>query len=159
MQALNALKEILIGAIPTFILLWILYLYISKVFYRPLEETLRKRREDTAGLRLTAEAAVAEAETKTASYQAALRSAQSEVYRVQEQERQRALEERAEVVRQARARAEQLIATARQQIHQEAEAAKATLGAEAEQLAASITRAILRPAALAAPAGRSETAP
>ena len=159
MQALGALKEILIGAIPTFILLWVLYLYVTYVFYRPLEKTLRKRREDTAGLRQTAEAALGEVEKQTARYQEVLRSAQLEVYRIQEQERQRALEERAEMVRQARARAEQLIATARQQIDQEAEAAKVTLGAEAEQFAASIIQAILKPATLAAPAGRSEIAP
>ena len=62
MQALYALKEILIGAIPTFVLLWILYFFITYVFYRPLDRTLRKRREDTAGLRQTADAALAELE-------------------------------------------------------------------------------------------------
>src|SRR3954462_10777335 len=131
MEVLDSLKEIVIGAIPTFILLWIFYFYVTKVFYGPLQTTLRKRREETAGLRQTAEAALAEVEKQTAKYQAALRTAQSEIYRIQEQERQRALDQRAEIVRQARTRAEQPIATAQQQIRQEAEAAKATLGADA----------------------------
>lgn len=160
MEALKALKEILVGAIPTFLLLWILYLYVTRVFYRPLEKTLRKRREDTVGLRHTAEGALAEAEKRTATYQEALRSAKAEIYRMQEQERQRALEQRAEIVRQARQRAEELVNRTRQELRQEAEDAKKSLAAEAQNLAASITKAILKPAPpVTASAGGSESRP
>ncbi len=159
MEVLNALKNLLVGAIPTFLLVWILYLYVTRVFLRPLEITMRKRREETVGLRQTAEAALAEAEKKTAKYQEALRSAKAEIYHIQEQERQRALEQRAEIVRQARQRAEEMANSARQQIHEDAENAKKTLASEAETLAVSITRVILRTAPHASHAGGSEIAP
>ncbi len=160
MEALRQLKEIIIGAVPTFLLLWILYFYVTRVFYRPLEQTLRKRREDTLGLRRTAEAALIEAEKKTARYEEALRSAKTEIYHLQEQERQRALELRADTARQARQRAEAIIHTAREQIAQDAETAKQALASEAEQLASSITRAILKPASpVTTAAGGSEMRP
>jgi len=159
MEVLNELKELLIGAIPTFLLVWILYLYVTRVFYGPLEKTLRKRREATSGLRKTAEAEIVETEKKTAQYQEALRTVKTELYHVQEQERQRVIEQRGEILRQAHQRAEVMVQTARQQIRQEAGVAKMTLDSEAEQLAASITQAILKSAALAPRAGKSETAP
>jgi F0F1-type ATP synthase membrane subunit b/b' len=152
MGALNALKPIVVGAIPTFILLWLLYFYISRVFMRPLQATLQKRRELTAGLRENAEAAVAQAERKAAEYRDALQSARADVYRIQEQERQKALDQRAELVRQAQQRAHEMVNQARQEIQADAETAKKTLASEADQIAASIMRAILQPA------GRSETA-
>lgn len=146
MAALLALKNILIGAIPSFILVWLLFLYISKVILAPLAATLKKRREATTGLRESAEASIAQAEKKTAEYEAALRTARAEVYRIQEQERQKALEHRAEVLRQAHERAEQASKAAREEIRGEADAAKKTLAAQADAIASSIAQAILKPA-------------
>ena len=128
MAALLALKNILIGAIPTFILVWLLFLYIDRVFLRPLQATLKKRREATSGLRESAEASIAQAEKKTAEYEAALRAA------------------RAEVLRQAHERGEQAAKAAREQIRGDADAAKKTLAAESDAIASSIAQAILKPA-------------
>lgn len=145
MAALLALKNILIGAVPTFILVWLLYIYIDRVFLGPLKATLKKRREATSGLRESAETAIAQAEKKTAEYEAALRAARAEVYRIQELERQKALEHRAEVLRQAHERAEQAAKSAREQIRAEADIAKQTLAAQADAIASSIADAILKP--------------
>ena len=155
MAALLALKNILIGAIPTFILVWLLFLYISHVFLAPLQATLKKRRDATSGLRERAEASIAQAEQKTAEYEAALRAARAEVYRIQEQERQKALEHRAEVVRQAHERAEQAAAAAREQIRGDAEAAQKTLATQADAIASSIADAILKPAGASSRGGRA----
>ena len=154
MQTLVALEDILVKAIPTFILVWILYFYISRVFLGPLQQTLRKRHDATEGLRQAAEARISLAERKKAEYQEALRSNAAELYRQQEQDRQRAIDQRAEILRQARQRAEEQISGARQQIHAEAEEAKKVLQRESEQMAQWITRAILEPSA----AGPSPTA-
>jgi F0F1-type ATP synthase membrane subunit b/b' len=147
MEPLIALGDILLNAIPTFILVWILFLYTSRVFLKPLQETLRKRRESTEGLRQAAQARLALAEHKTAEYQDALRVGSAELYRQQEQERQKALEQRAEILRQARQRAEELIARARQEIRQDTELAKKQLAQESDWMAQWITQAILEPAA------------
>src|SRR5258708_3146065 len=100
MGALIALKQILLGAVPPFVLVWILYFYVTRVFFRPLQKTLQQRYDSTAGLRKKAEADLAAAEEKTAQYQGALRTARSELYNIQEQERKGALEQRAEIIRQ-----------------------------------------------------------
>ena len=146
MQTLVALGDILVKAIPTFILVWILFLYVSRIFLNPLQSTLRKRYESTEGLRQAAGARIGQAEQMTAAYQEALQTNSAEIYRQQEQDRQRAMEQRTEILRQAREKAEARIASARQEIHQDAEAAKKILQNESDQLAQWITRAVLEPA-------------
>ena len=145
MEALNALGRILLASIPTFLLVWILFLYITRIFLRPLEKTLRKRYESTVALREAAEAALARAERKTSEYQEALRTARAETYHIQEQERQSALDRRAEIIRQAQRRAEEIVSRARQEIRADVEDAKQRLAVEAGDIALSITRAVLMP--------------
>jgi F-type H+-transporting ATPase subunit b len=144
MAALAELKGIILASIPTFFLVWLLYVYVLKVFLQPLQRVLRERQESTAGLRKKAEAAIAEAERKTAEYQDALRAARADVYHLQEQERQKALDHKSEILREARARADEMVASAKQQIHADAEAAKKTLAGEVEQLAGAIATAIVK---------------
>ena len=143
MESLIALKGILLQAIPTVILVWILYFYVSRFFVVPLQKVLRQRRESTEGLRQAAEQRLSQAEQKTAAYEEALRSSAAEMYRQQEQDRQKAMERRAEILRQARQRAEEAIAQGRQEVRREADAAKKALESESEQMAQWITRAVL----------------
>jgi F0F1-type ATP synthase membrane subunit b/b' len=162
MGTLIALKGILLNSIPTFCLVWILYFYVSRMFLTPLDKVLAQRRGATEGMRRAAEDRVSLAEQKTAAYQEALRSSSAEIYRQQEQDRQKAVERRAESLLQARARAEERIKQARQELEQEAEAAKKQLGQESEQLAQWITRSILElPTATpaAGPTGAPDGAP
>lgn len=147
MEPLAALREILLGAIPTFLLVWVLYLYVTRVFFRPLQETLSKRHHATDGMREAAESSIAEAEKKTAQYEERLQSARAELYQQQEQERQKAIEQRAEIVQRARTQAEETVARARQDIERDVAEAKKRLATETEPIAQSISRAILEPAA------------
>jgi F-type H+-transporting ATPase subunit b len=145
MESLVALGDILLKSIPTFLLVWVLYLYVSKGFVAPLQATLRKRREATEGLRQAADARVREAEQKTASYEEALRKNSAEIYHQQEQDRQRASDQRAEILKQAREKAGARVAAARQEIAREAAEAKGTLERESDQMAQWIARAVLEP--------------
>jgi F0F1-type ATP synthase membrane subunit b/b' len=147
MQTLVALQAILIKSIPTFILVWILYWYTNRVFLGPLQKVLRQREESTEGLRKAAADRISLAERKTAEYQETLRAHSADIYRQQEQDRLRAMEHRAEILRLARQRAEERIGHARQEILQEAEDAKKVLQKESEQMAQWIMRAILEPPA------------
>ena len=151
MQTLIALADILVKAIPTFVLVWVLYFYISRVFLKPLERTLHKRHESTDGLRKAAEARISQAEQKTATYQEALRANSAELYRQQEQERQKAMEQRAEILRQARQRAEERLAHVRREIRQDTDQAKGQLERESEQMAQRITRILLQASAVGSP--------
>lgn len=145
MQTLVALGDILVKSIPTFILVWILFFYISRIFLNPLHKTLHQRRESTEGLRKAAEERIGQAEQKTAEYQQALQAHSADIYRQQEQDHQRALERRTEILRQARQSAEEQIGRARQEIQQQVEEAKKVLQKESEQMAQWITRTILEP--------------
>jgi F-type H+-transporting ATPase subunit b len=145
MQALVALGDILVKSIPTFILVWILYFYISRMFLRPLQETLQRRGDSTEGLRRAAEERIALAEKKTAEYQETLRSHSAEIYQQQEQDRQRAMEHRANILRQAQQQAQEQISRAREEILKETEEAKTVLQKESKEMALWITRAILEP--------------
>ncbi|OFV96106.1 MAG: hypothetical protein A3F68_04610 [Acidobacteria bacterium RIFCSPLOWO2_12_FULL_54_10] len=151
MGPLLALGRILLAAIPTFFLVWILYFYTTRVFLRPLEKTLHERYQITGGRREIAERNLAITEQKAAEYKEALRAARTELYRQQEQERQQALERRAEIVRQARQQAEETVARSRRELGEEVEEAKKRLAAESEALAQSILQAILEPAPGLAP--------
>jgi F-type H+-transporting ATPase subunit b len=146
MEPLVALGEILLGAIPTFLLVWVLYFYVTRVFYRPLEETLQKRHESTEGMRAGAEASIAAAQRKALEYEESIQAALAALYQHQEQERQKAIERRTEVVKGARAQAEEMVAKAKQEIARDVEEAKKRLAVESEPIAQSITRAILEPA-------------
>jgi F-type H+-transporting ATPase subunit b len=158
MEPLIALGGILLGAIPTFLLVWLLYWYVTRVFFRPLQKTLQKRHDATEGLRAAAESNIVAAEHKAAQYQESLRTARAELYQQQEQERQKAIERRAESVRRARQQAEAMTAQARREIEQDVAEAQNWLAAESETLARSIIRAILEPAASGRSAGGTEAA-
>jgi F-type H+-transporting ATPase subunit b len=145
MEPLVALGEILLGAIPTFLLVWLFYLYVARVFFRPLADTLRKRHEATEGMRKGAEASIEAAQRKATQYEELLQTARGELYQQQEQERQKVMERRAEIVQRARAQAEEMVARARQEITRDVEEAKKRLASESEPIAQSITRAILEP--------------
>ncbi len=148
----SSLKDILLNAIPTFILVWVLYFYTSRIFFRPLQKTMSERHASTAGLRQAAEANIALAEQKTSQYQEALQSARTELYRRQEQERQQALDRRAEILRQSRQQAEEMVKRAQQEIRAEAEQAKKRLETESDQIAFSIAQAILKSGPAVSPA-------
>lgn len=151
MQTLIALQDILIKAIPTFLLVWVLYFYVSRGFLAHLQKTLRQRKDATEGLREAAAQRISLAEQKTAAYQEALRSNAAEIYRQQEEDRQKALEQRAEILRQARQKAEERIRSARQEILRDTEEAKQALRRESEQMARWIAQVILEPPAVAIP--------
>ena len=76
-ETLRALGEILLKAVPTFVLVFLLYLYLSRMFFRPLEEVLKKRYEATEGARKLADESLAKAAAKTAEYEAAWASGQA----------------------------------------------------------------------------------
>src|ERR1700691_1437351 len=84
-DTLRALGEILLKAVPTFLLVVFLHFYLKKMFFQPMERVLRERFEATEGARKLAEQALARAAARTAEYEAAIRAARSEIYQGQEQ--------------------------------------------------------------------------
>jgi F-type H+-transporting ATPase subunit b len=148
-QTLKQVGELLLGAIPTAVLLLALYAFYEILVKKPLYRVLAERQARTEGAIMKARADVATAEAKTQEYEQRLREARIAIFKVQEERRQKAQEMRAEAVRQARARAEQQIREAKSVIEQDTAAARIALQGEAEKLASEIIRTILRPASTA----------
>jgi len=142
-ETLRALGGILLRAIPTFILVLLLYLYLARMFFRPLENVLKKRYEATEGARKLADESLAKAAAKTQEYEAALRVARGEVYHEFEQLRRDLQQERTAAIEKARKNAEAQIAAAKAQLEQEAAQLKQGLAGESEALANQITDSIL----------------
>lgn len=141
---LQALGQILLNAVPTIILLLLLYFYSKYMFFRPMEKVLRQRYEATEGSRKMAEEALQRATARTAEYETALRAARSEVYQAQEVLHRQLQERETAQLTAARQAAEAALKEARAQLALDVEQAKATLGRESDALASQITESILR---------------
>ena len=143
---LRQVGELLLGAIPTIVILLLLYAIYNLLVRKPLMRILDQRREHTEGAVLRARADVAAAEAKTQNYEERLREARLVIYKAQEARRQQAQQARADALAEARAGAQQQIRQARAAIEQDMAAARSGLQAEVARLASEIIRTILRPA-------------
>jgi F-type H+-transporting ATPase subunit b len=145
-QTLRQVGELLLGSIPTIILLLLLYGIYVVLVYRPLGRVLAERRSKTEGAIEKARADIASAEARTAEYEQRLREARAVIFKSQETRRQQALQVRAAAVAEARAKAQVQIDQARAAIEQDKQVAQDGLQAESGKLAAEIIRTVLQPA-------------
>jgi F-type H+-transporting ATPase subunit b len=120
------LGGLLLGAVPTSLLLLLVYILYTTLVHNPLKTVLAERRAKTEGAVEKARADIAAAEARTAEYEQRLREARLLVF--------------------TRARAQQQVSQARAAIADDATAAKAGLEGESARLATEIVRAVLRPA-------------
>jgi F-type H+-transporting ATPase subunit b len=146
-QTLRQLGELLLGAVPTVILLATLYVLYTVLVHKPLMAVLAERRNRTEGAIEKARADIAAAEARTADYEQRLREARMKIFKIQESRRQQAMQSRSEAAAQARSRAQEQIAQARAAIEQDKQLALSNLQAEAGRLASEIVRMVLRPVA------------
>lgn len=150
---LKQVGELLLDAVPTVVLLLLLFAIYEIVVRKPLERILKERRDRTEGAALKARADVAAAEARTQEYEEKLREARLAVFKAQEARRQRAQQLRAEAMAEARAKAQEQIRQAKAAIEQDMAAARVGLQGEAQRLATDIIRTILKPAGAAPAAG------
>ena len=144
-ETLRQLGGLLLGSIPTVIMLVLLYGIYTIVVHKPLSKVLAERRAKTEGAIEKARAAVADAEARTAEYEQRLREARMAVFKSQEVRRQAALQARAAAVSTARLKGQQQIEKAKAAIEQDKIAAQEGLQSESARLASEIVRRVLRP--------------
>lgn len=142
-STLHDLGGLLLKAIPTILLLIIVHLYLKRMFFGPLQAVLAKRREATEGERKAAEALLAQASEKAAAIEAQLRKAREDIYQEQEEARRRWIAEQTARLDEARRQARELIHQAKQQLDDEATAAKRQLTATTAEIADQIARSLL----------------
>ncbi len=141
---LHQLGQLLLKAVPTFILVVLLHFYLKNIFFKPLEKVLHQRYEATEGARKLAEESLERAAAKTREYEAAMRAARAGVYQAQEQLHQQLQEKHAALMAEARQHADALVREAKERIANEAESAKAGLAAQSDSLAEEIAKSILQ---------------
>jgi F-type H+-transporting ATPase subunit b len=142
-ETLRQLGGILLRAVPTFILVVLLHLYLKFIFFKPIERVLRQRYDATEGARKLAEESIARASQKAAEYEAALRAARADTYKEMEQLQRKLHDDRAASVKEARAQADAAVAHAKAALSAEVEALKKNLGSESDALADRIASKIL----------------
>jgi F-type H+-transporting ATPase subunit b len=150
-ETLKQLGGLLLGSVPTILMLSLLYLVYKAVLHRPLEKVLAERRSKTEGAIEKARADIAAAEARTAEYEQRLREARMAVFKSREAQRQKALQARSEAVAATRQKAQEQVQQSRAAIEQDKQAALTGLQAESQKLAAQIIRMVLRPMAPQAP--------
>jgi len=143
-DTLRALGQILLKAVPTFLLVVLLYLYMARMFFKPMERMLRQRFELTEGARKLAEQALARAAARTTEYEAAIRAARSEIYQAQEKFYKQLQDSQQEQIAAARQSAETGVREARVQLARDVEEAKLSLARSSEAMATEIADTILR---------------
>ena len=143
-QTLKQLGDLLLGAIPTVVLLLTLYGLYHVILHKPLEAVLAERRGRTQGAVEKARADINLAAQRATEYEARLRDARMSIFRSLDQRRKQAMETREQALAQARERAHQMVAQAKTEIEAESAAARASLGPESERIANQIVGTLLQ---------------
>jgi len=145
-ETLRQLGELLLGAVPTVVMLAVLYALYNGIVHKPLTRVLAERRSKTEGAVERSKADIASADARTAEYEQKLREARAAVFRAQEAKRQAAVQARTNAVNEARNKAQTQIQAAKADIERDRAAAEKSLQAEAATLAQEIVRRVLEPA-------------
>jgi F-type H+-transporting ATPase subunit b len=148
-ETLRQLGELLLGSVPTVILVAILYVLYKAIVHNPLQRVLAERHSKTEGAVEKSRADIAAAEARTTEYEQRLREARAAVFRAQETRRQAALQARANAVHESRTKAQAQVAAAKKDIEADRVTAERGLAAEAAALAQEIIRRVLQPAGAA----------
>ncbi|MBS1854663.1 MAG: hypothetical protein JST11_04810 [Acidobacteria bacterium] len=141
---LHALGEILLRAVPTFLLILLLHFYLKGMFFKPMEKVLQARYDATEGARKTAQESLAHAAARTGEYEKALFAAKSEIYQAQEKAFKEMQERQSAALADARAAADGRLKDAQAAIAAEAEAARRSLASESDALAERIAESVLQ---------------
>jgi F-type H+-transporting ATPase subunit b len=144
-QTLRQLGELLLGSVPTVILLSLLYVLYGTIVHKPLTRVLDERRSKTEGAIEKSKSDIAAADARTAEYEQRLREARAMVFHEREARRKAALDARAAVVNQARSAAQAQVQSAKADIEKDREAAQQGLQGEVQKLAEDIMRRVLQP--------------
>ena len=145
-QTVQQLGELLLGSVPTVIMLALLYALYTVIVHKPLSRVLKERHGRTEGAVEKSKADIAAADARTTEYEQKLREARAAVFRAQEVKRQAALQARTNAVNEARAKAQVHVQAAKADIEGDRASAEQSLQAEAAALAQEIVRRVLQPA-------------
>jgi F-type H+-transporting ATPase subunit b len=143
---LRQIGELLISAIPTIIGLLIVWTGYRFIVHGKLQQVLEQRHALTEGAIERAQQEITAAETRTAEYEQRLREARGQIYKAQQANLQRIMDERNAALAQARKQAGEMVKKARSVLEKDMLDAKAVLEQQANVLADQVIETVLRPA-------------
>ncbi len=130
--------------IPAILIFLLLIFALNSLLFRPILRIQEERVKRTSGLMEQSRREVEDQQTLFSEYEATIKNARAEGYRLQDQIRGEAAKKRAETIEQARKRAEQMTEQSKSQIAAEVKAAKEKMADEAGEIAGRITAMILQ---------------
>jgi F-type H+-transporting ATPase subunit b len=142
---LSQLAQLFLQAVPTVVIVFVLFVVLDRIFFRPLTSVLKQREELTVGALERAREQAAAAEAKSREYEEAFQSARQEVYRQREADRRSRMQEREVTLQKAREQAEGLIREAQARLAQEVAHAKGELETACRPLAEEISERLVGP--------------
>src|ERR1041385_2194044 len=146
---LRQIGELLVNSIPTIISMLILWTAYTFLVHNKLRQVLEQRHALTEGAIERAQQEIATAEKRTAEYEQRVREARSQIFKTQQANRQRVMEERNTALADSRQRAGEMVKKARAVLEAETAGAKSTLEQQASVLADQVIATVLKPAAAA----------
>lgn len=135
---------ILLKAIPTFILFYLLYFYLRVMFFGPMAKVLHARKEATVGAKRAAAESLRTAETKAAQFEKKIDEVRAQLAKEREATRKSWLDAQAVRLAEARTAAETKIGAGKTQIAAETVSARQSLVSETAKLADEIMASVLR---------------
>ena len=144
---LRQIGELLVNSIPTIISVLILWTAYRFIVHGKLRQVLEQRHALTEGAIERAQQEIAVAEKRTAEYEQRVRDARSQIFKTQQANRQRVMEERNTALAESRQRAGEMVKKARAVLEAETATAKGTLEQQASVLADQVIATVLKPAA------------
>ncbi len=144
---LRQIGELLVNSIPTIISVLILWTAYRFIVHGKLRQVLEQRHALTEGAIERAQQEIAIAEKRTAEYEQRVRDARSQIFKTQQANRQRVMEERNAALAESRQRAGEMVKKARAVLEAETSAAKGSLEQQASVLADQVIATVLKPAA------------
>jgi F-type H+-transporting ATPase subunit b len=138
------MRELFFQVVPIVLILLVFYAVLRVLFFKPLLKVIAEREARTIGAQKAAEEAQKAAAEKVKQYQDALKQARAEIYVEQEAARKKVLDERATLLKEARAKAAAFVNTERERIAAEVLAARREIEASITQFAALVARRVLQ---------------
>jgi F-type H+-transporting ATPase subunit b len=140
---LQQIQNLILASLPTTIIAFLFFLFARSVFFRPITRVLAERAARTEGAKSDASRLDGQAQEKMSMYHRALDKVRAEIYSEQETARRAALEQRASIVRESRARSTERVREAKERLDKELAAVRGQVEAETGRLAEEAARAVL----------------
>ena len=143
MDILRQILNLIVESLPTTIIAFLFFLFARTFFFKPITRVLAERTARTEGAKSEASRLDGQAQEKMGIYHRALDKVRAEIYNEQEAARHAALEERAAILRESRARSSERVRQAKEGIENQLAAARGQVESETRRLAEEVARAVL----------------